>query len=119
MVQAYGTDVYGGAETACRQYATLLAARGHAVEVVTTCARSYVDWADAYPPGRTEVDGVAVNRLSVPVPRNVDVFGPVNGRAVAAYHRRDFHPWRYLDNRRFLSELRDAMIDPAWELRAR
>jgi len=40
-------------------------------------------------------------------------------RAVAAYHRRDFHPWRYLDNRRFLSELRDAIIDPAWEVRAR
>ena len=40
-------------------------------------------------------------------------------RAVAAYHRRDFHPWRYLDNRRFLSELRDAIIDPAWEVSAR
>jgi uncharacterized protein len=38
-------------------------------------------------------------------------------RAVAAYHRRDFHPWRYLDNRRFLSELRDTIVDPAWELR--
>jgi hypothetical protein len=36
-------------------------------------------------------------------------------RAVAAYHRRDFHPWRYLDNRRFLSELRDTIVDPAWE----
>src|SRR5437773_2356675 len=40
-------------------------------------------------------------------------------RAVAAYHRRDFHPWRYLDNRRFLSELRDTIVDPAWEVRAR
>lgn len=40
-------------------------------------------------------------------------------RAVAAYHRRDFHPWRYLDNRRFLAELRDTIVDPAWELRAR
>jgi len=40
-------------------------------------------------------------------------------RAVAAYHRRDFHPWRYLDNRRFLSELRDTIVDPAWEGRAR
>jgi predicted metal-dependent hydrolase len=29
-------------------------------------------------------------------------------RAVAAYHRRDFHPWRYLDNRRLLSELREV-----------
>jgi len=40
-------------------------------------------------------------------------------RAVAAYHRRDFHPWRYLDNRRLLSELRDTIVDPAWEIRAR
>jgi len=40
-------------------------------------------------------------------------------RAIAAYHRRDFHPWRYLDNRRFLSELRDTIIDPAWEVTER
>ena len=36
-------------------------------------------------------------------------------RAIPAYHRRDFHPWRYLDNRRFLAELRDAIVDPARE----
>jgi len=40
-------------------------------------------------------------------------------RAVAAYHRRDFHPWQHLDNRCFLSELRDTIVDPAWEVRAR
>ena len=40
-------------------------------------------------------------------------------RAIAAYHRPDFHPWRYLDNRRLLSELRDAIVDPAWEVGAR
>src|SRR5215470_1617128 len=47
--------------------------------------------------------------------------GMLRGRwhAVAAYHRRDFHPWRYLDNRRFLSELRDTIVDPTWEVRAR
>jgi predicted metal-dependent hydrolase len=39
-------------------------------------------------------------------------------RAVAAYHRPDFHPWRYLDNRRLLSELGDAIVDPDWSLRA-
>jgi hypothetical protein len=39
-------------------------------------------------------------------------------RAVAAYHRRHFHPWQYLDNRRFLSELRDTIVDPTWEVRA-
>src|SRR5947207_3380063 len=40
-------------------------------------------------------------------------------RAVAAYHRPDFHPWRYLDNRRFLAELRDTIVDPAWEVGTR
>jgi uncharacterized protein len=39
-------------------------------------------------------------------------------RAVMAYHRRDFHPWRYLDNRYVLSEAHD-IVDPAWETRAR
>ena len=36
--------------------------------------------------------------------------------AITAYHRRDFHPWRYLDNRRLLSELHDTTVDPAWEV---
>jgi predicted metal-dependent hydrolase len=40
-------------------------------------------------------------------------------RAIAAYHRPDFHPWRYLDNRRLLSELRDGIVDPDWALKAR
>jgi predicted metal-dependent hydrolase len=40
-------------------------------------------------------------------------------RAITAYHRRDFHPWRYVDNRHFLSELRDTIVDPAWEIAAR
>jgi predicted metal-dependent hydrolase len=40
-------------------------------------------------------------------------------RAVAAYHRREFHPWRYLDNRRLLSELRNAIVDPAWKVGTR
>jgi predicted metal-dependent hydrolase len=40
-------------------------------------------------------------------------------RAVAAYHRRNFHPWRYLDNRRLLAELHDTIVDPAWEFRGR
>jgi uncharacterized protein len=40
-------------------------------------------------------------------------------RAVVAYHRRDFHPWKYLDDRCLLSEVRDAIVDPAWEVRAR
>ena len=39
VVQRYGADALGGAERHCREFATLLAARGHQVEVATSCAR--------------------------------------------------------------------------------
>ncbi len=42
--------------------------------------------------------------------------GLLGGRwhAIAAYHRWDFHPWRYRNNRRLLAELRDTIL-PAQE----
>ena len=42
-------------------------------------------------------------------PRRRRSCSDVVGRSIAAYHRPDFHPWRYLDNRRLLSELRDVV----------
>ena len=80
VVQRYGAEVAGGAERHCRLFATRLAARGHDVEVVTTCARSYLDWANAYPPGTTRLEGVAVHRLPVARTRDMRLFGPLNGR---------------------------------------
>ena len=65
VVQRYGETIAGGAEQHCREMAERMARRGHHVEVATTCARSYVDWADEYEPGRTTVDGVD----PAPVPR--------------------------------------------------
>ncbi len=47
VVQRYGADMAGGAEAACRELATRLVGRGHEVEVLTSCATSYVDWANA------------------------------------------------------------------------
>lgn len=78
----YGKDIAAGAEGACREFATRLADRGHQVDVLTSCARSYVDWADVFEPGTTEVDGVNVHRLPVVAPRDDTVFGPLNARAV-------------------------------------
>jgi len=80
VVQRYGADVFGGAEAACRQVATRLAARGHEVHALTSCATSYVDWANTYPEGDTQLDGVAVHRLPVGHPREDRFFGPLNAR---------------------------------------
>ena len=64
VVQRYGTEVAGGAEQHCRQFATRLASRGHDVGVLTTRAME-TDWADAYPAGTTHLEGVTVHRLGV------------------------------------------------------
>lgn len=80
VTQRYGREVAGGAELHCRQFATRLAARGHHIHVVTTCARDYLTWADEYPPGTEDIDGVAVHRLPTASPRDWRLFGPLNGR---------------------------------------
>ena len=80
VVQRYGPEVAGGAEAGCRELATRLAGRGHEVDVLTSRATSYVDWANAYPEGSTVEDGVTVHRLSVDHPRDPRFFGPLNGR---------------------------------------
>jgi glycosyltransferase involved in cell wall biosynthesis len=84
VVQRYGEDVAGGAERACREVATRLAARGHDVEVATSRARSYVDWADSYPAGATRIDGVLVHRFSVRRPRDPKVFSGLHARVLGA-----------------------------------
>jgi glycosyltransferase involved in cell wall biosynthesis len=80
VVQRYGHDVVGGAERAGREMATGLASRGHDIDVVTSRARSYVDWADSYPAGIEEIDGVRVHRLGVRAARDPVLFGPLNAR---------------------------------------
>lgn len=83
VVQRYGADVAGGAEAFCRQFAERLRTRGVEVEVVTSCATSYVDWADVYEPGTDVVNGVPVHRLPVVRPRDDGLFGPLNSRVMA------------------------------------
>ncbi|HEY3241518.1 MAG TPA: glycosyltransferase family 4 protein, partial [Acidimicrobiia bacterium] len=80
VVQRYGREVAGGAELLCREFATRLAQRGHDVEVLTSRAQSYVDWADVYPPGTADLDGVTLHRLSVEAPRHDRSFGLLNAR---------------------------------------
>jgi len=82
VIQRYGHEVAGGAERACRSFAEELTGRGHEVEVLTSCAVSYVDWADYYTPGTDRVGDVVVHRLSNTEPREDRIFGPLNARVV-------------------------------------
>lgn len=78
VVQRYGADIVGGSEAACRQFAEHLVDHGHDVEVLTSCARSYVTWENSYEAGSSDVNGVTVHRLPVLTQRYPERFGPFN-----------------------------------------
>ena len=80
VVQRYGLMIAGGAEQHCREMAERLVQRGHEVEVATTCAASYIDWANEFEPGTTIEHGVAVHRFPVSRPRNNEMFNEYNRR---------------------------------------
>jgi glycosyltransferase involved in cell wall biosynthesis len=73
IVQRYGAEVHGGAETLARRMAELLVDQVE-LEVLTTCAVDYMTWANHYQPGLTDVDGVPVRRFHVGEPRDYDAF---------------------------------------------
>lgn len=68
VVQRFGAEVAGGAETLCRQTAHALAERGDEVAVYTTTARDYLTWQPFYPAGRAQDGPVVVERFPVDTP---------------------------------------------------
>ena len=64
IVQRYGRDIPGGAETLARQIAERLSRR-HQIDVLTTTARDYVTWKNEYPEGEEKLRGVRVVRFPV------------------------------------------------------
>ena len=62
VVQRYGIEVSGGGELLCRQVAEQLSS-DFEIEVLTTCAQDYITWENAYPPGRSIVNGIPVYRF--------------------------------------------------------
>ncbi|MGH9128184.1 MAG: glycosyltransferase family 4 protein [Acidimicrobiales bacterium] len=91
VVQRYGAEVAGGAEQFCREFATRMAGRGHEVDVATSAAISYLDWADHYGLGTSMVGPVRVHRLGVRHPRDHRVFGALNARVVYGSGRVPLH----------------------------
>jgi glycosyltransferase involved in cell wall biosynthesis len=61
----FGPGVLGGSEAVMREAALGFAARGHEVEVITTCALDHYSWANELPEGTSEENGVVVRRFPV------------------------------------------------------
>ena len=77
VVQRYGADIAGGSEAHCRELAERLAGR-HDITVLTTCARDYVTWENAMPPGEQVERGVRVIRFRVSRPRRLKAFADLS-----------------------------------------
>jgi glycosyltransferase involved in cell wall biosynthesis len=77
VVQRYGADIAGGSEMHCRQLAERLCAR-HDITVLTSCARDYVTWQNAYPPGIAIENGVRIQRFPVAHTRSLKSFADLS-----------------------------------------
>lgn len=65
VVPRYGLEVLGGAEYGARMLAErLVSMLGWEVEILTTCALDAGTWADHYPAGEVDINGVRVRRFS-------------------------------------------------------
>ena len=73
IVQRYGTEILGGSEYHCRLIAEHLST-WHEVDVLTTCAREYTTWENAYPQGTDRIRGVTVRRFATAQTRDLKSF---------------------------------------------
>jgi glycosyltransferase involved in cell wall biosynthesis len=108
VVQRYGLEIAGGAEYHCRLVAEHLA-RHAQVEVLTTCARDYVSWADHYPAGEERLNGVTVRRHPVQRPRDRYAFRDWSARVMNGPHSRE-DELRWLDEEGPLSPALAAQV---------
>jgi len=65
VIPRYHVPQAGGAEFLVEATASRLAKKGHAVEVLTTCAVGHIDWKNELPEGTEWIDGVKVQRFKV------------------------------------------------------
>ena len=87
VIPWFGAELKGGAEQQAWQIATRLAARGHSVEVLTTCCRSFFDdWAENHlPAGESYEAGLTIRRFPVES-RDRPNFDNLNGQLLAIPH---------------------------------
>jgi glycosyltransferase involved in cell wall biosynthesis len=109
----YGTDIVGGAETVCREYAERLSRRGHRVEVLTTCARDHFTWRNELPPGPTRINGVPVHRHPVTRPRDYPTMTVLHARMDAGFDLDEPSQRRWVESTGYSEPMMEAIAAAA------
>jgi glycosyltransferase involved in cell wall biosynthesis len=110
VVHRYGTDIAGGSEAHCRHLAERLATH-HDVTVLTTRAKDYVTWANAYPEGRSRINGVDVIRFPVRRTRRLKVFADLSDEVFDARSAPDRQEAWFRENGPDAPQLLDYLRD--------
>ncbi len=70
----------GGAEVHAQLLAERVAADGHQVDVLTTCARDHYTWENYFKKGTEKINGVTVHRFEVNEDRKIEQFHSIQSR---------------------------------------
>ncbi len=95
-----------------------LADRGWEVEVLTTCARDHFTWANEYPAGVEEVDGITVRRFPTVAPAAPDQRAELESAILAGARLSLGDQQRWMNAGVRVPELYHHLLDHAREFRA-
>ncbi|HET9050057.1 MAG TPA: glycosyltransferase family 4 protein [Candidatus Dormibacteraeota bacterium] len=109
VVPRYGAGVVGGVERQVRDYATRLAARGHAVEVLTTCATSHFTWRNELRPGTSVDEGVTVRRFRVTAAKDHGLMANLHARLDAGFDLDPAGQRAWVENTGYSDELLEGV----------
>jgi glycosyltransferase involved in cell wall biosynthesis len=118
VVPRFARGIVGGAEQHVRELALRLMARGHDVEVLTSCAVDHGTWRNELRPGRSTLDGIPVRRYPVTVARDALVMRRLQGALDAGLTLSPAAEWDWVRNTGYSQPLLGAIAEAAERLDA-